>query len=200
MKFLKNNILFIAVILLVLWLYFLLKPTYLPRIGKQFDTSQYKKIVEIHDTTYKTLYVNTYKKGNDIPFYIIDSVQIPVHDTLYVLNDYYKVKAYSDTIKKDSNIFVVNDTISQNRIIARGFKANLTEKTIITREYYASKPTNTLYWGIRGSYSPLNGLEVLSPSLMLGVKNKALIGFSVDINKNYNIGYSGSLYFKIGKK
>jgi hypothetical protein len=146
------------------------------------------------------LYVNTYKKGNDIPFYIIDSVKVPIHDTLYVLNDYYKVKAYSDTIKKDSNIFVVNDTISQNRIISRGFKANLTEKTIITREYYAKKATNTLYWGIRGSYSSLNGLEVLSPSLMLGVKNKALIGLSVDINKNYNIGYSGSLYFKIGKK
>ena len=200
MKFLKNNILFIAVILLVLWLYFLLKPTYLPRIGKDdFSNIKYTKVLTLHDTTYKTLYVNTYKKGNDIPFYIIDSVQVPIHDTLYVLNDYYKVKAYSDTIKKDSNIFVVNDTISQNRIISRGFTANLTEKTIIKREYYASKSTNTLYWGIRGSYSPLNGLEVLSPSLMLSVKNKALIGFSVDINKNYNIGYSSSIYFKIGK-
>jgi hypothetical protein len=145
------------------------------------------------------VYVNTYKKGNDIPFYIIDSVIVPIHDTLYVLSDYMRIYAYSDTIKKDSNIFVVNDTISQNRIISRGFKANLTEKTIIKREYYARKLTNTLYWGIRGSYSPLNGLEVLSPSLMLSVKNKALIGLSVDINKNYNIGYSGSIYFKIGK-
>lgn len=199
MKFLKDNILFIAVILLVLWLYFLVKPTYIPPNSRQFDISQYKKVVEIHDTTYKTLYVSTYKKGKDIPFYIIDSVIVPIHDTLYVLSDYMRIYAYSDTIKKDSNIFVVNDTISQNRIIARGFTANLTEKTIITREYYASKSTNTLYWGIRGSYSPLNGLEVLSPSLMLGVKNKALIGLSVDINKNYNIGYSGSIYFKIGK-
>ena len=199
MKFVKNNILFIAVILLVLWLYFFVKPTYIPPNSRQFDTSQYKKVVTLHDTTYKTLYINTYKKGNDIPFYIIDSVIVPVHDTLYVLSDYMRIYAYSDTIRKDSNIFVVNDTISQNRIIARGFTANLTEKTIIKREYYASKSTNTLYWGIRGSYSPLNGLEVLSPSLMLSVKNKALIGLSVDINKNYNIGYSGSIYFKIGK-
>ena len=198
MKFVKNNILFIAVILLVLWLYFLLKPKQEDKVD--FSNIKFTKILTVHDTTYKTLYINTYKKGNDIPFYIIDSVQVRIHDTLYVLNDYYKIKAYSDTIKKDSNIFVVNDTISQNRIISRGFKANLTEKTIIKREYYASKPTNTLYLGIRGSYSPLNGLEVLSPSLMLGLKNKALIGLSVDINKNYNIGYSGSLYFKIGKK
>jgi len=42
-------------------------------------------------------------------------------------------------------------------------------------------------------------LEVLSPSLMLSVKNKALIGFSVDISKNYNVGYSGSFYLKLGK-
>jgi hypothetical protein len=196
MKFIKDNILFIAVMLFVLWLYFLLKPK---ESKVDFNNIKFTKVKTLHDTTYKTLYVNTYKKGNDIPFYIIDSVQIPVHDTLYVLNDYYKVKAYSDTIKKDSNIFVVNDTISQNRIISRGFTANLTEKTIIMREYYAKKLTNTLYLGIRGSYNPLNGLEVLSPSLMLGVKNKALIGFSVDINKNYNIGYSGSIYFKIGK-
>jgi hypothetical protein len=196
MKFLKNNILFIAVILLVLWLYFLLKPK---EDKVDFGNIKFTKVLTSHDTTYKTLYVNTYKKGNDIPFYIIDSVQIPVHDTIRIISDYNRVYAYSDTIKKDSNIFVVNDTISQNRIISRGFKANLTEKTIITREYYASKPTNTLYCGIRGSYSPLNGLEVLSPSLMLSVKNKALIGISVDINKNYNIGYSGSIYFKIGK-
>lgn len=197
MNFIKNNILFIAVMLLVLWLYFLLKPKQDDKVD--FSGIKYTKVLTVHDTTYNKTYIKVNKKGNDIPFYIIDSVQVPVHDTLYVLNDYMRIKVYSDTIKKDSNIFVVNDTISQNRIISRGFNANLTEKTIILREYYASKPTNTLYLGIRGSYIPLNGLEVLSPSLMLGVKNKALIGLSVDINKNYNIGYSGGIYFKIGK-
>ena len=196
MKFIKNNILFIAIVLLVLWLYFLLKPTY---IKTPIDLSKYKKVETIHDTIYSKVYINRYKKGQDIPFYVIDSIKVPVHDTIRIISDYNRIYAYSDTIKKDSNIFVVNDTISQNRIISRGFIANLTENTIIKREYYASKQTNTLYWGIRGSYSPLNGLEVLSPSLMLGVKNKALIGLSVDINKNYNIGYSGSIYFKIGK-
>ena len=197
MNFIKNNILFIAVMLLVLWLYFLVKPKTENKVD--FSGIKYNKVLTFHDTTYKKVYISTYKKGKDIPFYIIDSVQIPVHDTLYVLSDYMRIYAYSDTIRKDSNIFVIDDTISQNRIISRGFKAKLTEKTIILREYYASKQTNTLYWGIRGSYSPLNGLEVLSPSLMLSVKNKALIGFSVDINKNYNIGYSGGIYFKIGK-
>ena len=200
MKFIKDNILFIAIVLLVLWLYFLVKPTYLPRVPSGFDTSKFKKVQVIHDTEYQKVYINKYKKGDSIPYKVIDTLYTHISDTIRIISDYNQVKAYSDTIKKDSNIFVIDDTISQNRIISRGFQAKITTKTILTKEFYANKPTNTLYWGVRGSYSPLNGLEVLSPSLMLSVKNKALIGFSVDINKNYNIGYSGSLYFKIGKK
>ena len=196
MKFIKNNILFIAIVLLVLWLYFLVKPTY---IKTPLDLSKFKKVQTIHDTLYAKVYINRYRKGDSIPYKVIDTIYTHISDTIRIVADYSQVKAYSDTIKKDSNIFVIDDTISQNRIISRGFKADITQKTIIVREFYASKPTNTLYWGIRGSYSPLNGLEVLSPSLMLSVRNKALIGLSVDISKNYNIGYSGGIYLKIGK-
>jgi hypothetical protein len=197
MKFVKDNILFIAIVLLVLWLYFLVKPTY---IKTPLDLSKYKKVQTIHDTLYAKVYINRYRKGDSIPYKVIDTLYTHISDTIRIVADYNQVKAYSDTIKKDSNIFVIDDTISQNRIISRGFKADITQKTIVVREFYASKPTNTLYWGIRGSYRPLVGLEVLSPSLMLSVKNKALIGLSVDISKNYNIGYSGGIYFKIGKK
>ena len=197
MKFIKDNILFIAIVLLVLWLYFLVKPTY---IKTPLDLSKFKKVQTIHDTLYAKVYINRYRKGDSIPSKVIDTLYTHISDTIRIVADYNQVKAYSDTIKKDSNIFVIDDTISQNRIISRGFKADITQKTIVVREFYASKPTNTLYWGIRGSYRPLVGLEVLSPSLMLSVKNKALIGLSVDISKNYNIGYSGGIYFKIGKK
>ena len=196
MSFVKNNILFIAIMLLVLWLYFLLKPK---QVDTTFDPSKYKKVLTIHDTLYKNLYINKYKKGDSIPYKILDTIYTHISDTIRIISDYNQVKAYSDTIKKDSNIFVIDDTISQNRIISRGFQAKITEKTIITKEFYANKPTNSLFWGIRGSYSSLNGLEVLSPSLMISVKNKALIGFSVDISKNYNVGYSGSFYLKLGK-
>jgi hypothetical protein len=196
MKFIKDNILFIAIVLLVLWLYFLVKPAYRKT---PIDLSKYKKVLTIHDTIYSKAYINRYRKGDSIPYKVIDTLYTHISDTIRIISDCNQVKAYSDTIRKDSNIFVIDDTIGQNRIISRGFKASLTQKTIILREFYASKPTNTLYWGIRGSYSPINGLEVLSPSLMLSVKNKALIGLSVDISKNYNIGYSGGIYLKIGK-
>lgn len=157
-----------------------------------------------HDTLYKTNVTTRWKQGKDIPFVIIDSVhdsvRFFVHDTIRIISDYTHTYAYSDTIRQDSNTFVINDTISQNKIQSRGFEAKITEKTILTTITKAAKAKNTLYLGFRGDLSGSNGLEVLSPGIVLNAKNKALIGLNVNINKNFNIGYSGSIYFKIGKK
>jgi hypothetical protein len=158
------------------------------------------------DTVYQTKVTTRWKQGKDIPYVIIatdtvhDSVRYFVHDTIRIVSDYMRTYAYSDTINVDSNTFVINDTISQNKIQSRGFEAKITEKTILTTITKASKAKNTLYLGFRGDLSGSNGLEVLSPGIMLNAKNKALIGLNVNINKNFNIGYSGSVYFKIGKK
>jgi hypothetical protein len=158
------------------------------------------------DTVYQTKVTTKWKQGKDIPYVIIatdtvhDSVRYFVHDTIRIVSDYMRTYAYSDTINVDSNTFVINDTISQNKIQSRGFEAKITEKTILTTITKAAKAKNTLYLGFRGDLSSSNGLEVLSPGIMLNAKNKALIGLSVNINKNFNIGYSGSVYFKIGKK
>jgi hypothetical protein len=158
------------------------------------------------DTVYQTKVSTRWKQGKDIPYVIIttdtvhDSVRYFVHDTIRIVSDYMRTYAYSDTINVDSNTFVINDTISQNKIQSRGFEAKITEKTILTTITKAAKAKNTLYLGFRGDLSESNGLEVLSPGIMLNAKNKALIGLNVNINKNFNIGYSGSVYFKIGKK
>jgi hypothetical protein len=164
------------------------------------DMSNYNKVKEIHDTVYLKTYRKTYIKGDSIPFVIIATDTIATHDTAFIMYDYNVSRAYSDTIKQDSNIFVINDTISQNSIKSRSFESKITEKTIYVKEFYAEKAKYRLYYGIRGDFSQSNGLEVLSPGLMLNAKNKALIGLNLNINKNNNINYSGSLYFKIGKK
>ena len=195
-----KDILLVAIVF-VLWLLFFRDAKY---IGKAdfSDMRNYRKLVEVHDTVFQEKTLTRYKQGKDIQSYIIltDTVEHIVHDTVKVLNDYFAVKAYVDTIKKDSNTFVITDTISQNKILSRSFTANLTEKTIVTKQLYVEKPKNTIYLGFRGDFRPSDGLQVVSPSLMLNVKNKALIGLSLDLYKNYGIGYSGSLYLKIGKK
>lgn len=194
-----KDILLVAIVLIVLWLLFFKDSTY---VGSPNNLSNYKKVAEIHDTVFQEKTLVKYKQGKDIQSYIIltDTVEHIIHDTVKVLNDYFAVKAYVDTIKKDSNTFVITDTISQNKILSRSFMANLTEKTIITKQLYVEKPKNTLYLGFRGDFRPLNVLQVVSPSLILNAKNKALMGLSLDLYKTGGIGYSGSFYLKIGKK
>jgi len=190
----------LVAIVFVLWLLFFKNSSYIPKKVDFSDMRNYRKIVEVHDTIYQTDTIVRYKKGKDIQSYIISKDTITIHDTLRILNDYYTIKAYSDTIYKDSNNFVITDTISQNKILSRSFKANLTEKTITIKQLYVEKPTNALYLGFRGEFRPFDGLQVLSPSLMLNAKNKALIGLGLDLYKTGGLGVSGSLYLKIGKK
>lgn len=198
MKHLRDYILIIGFFFLGVFAYESLHKT--DKKADFSDMKNYNKIKEIHDTLYIKTYRNRYIKGDSIPFVIIATDTTVIHDTAYILQDYNVSRAYSDTINQDSNIFVIDDTISQNRIKSRSFKSKITEKTIYVKEYYAEKAKYRLFYGIRGDFSPSNGLEVLSPGLMLSAKNKALIGLNLNINKNNNMSYSGSLYFKIGRK
>jgi hypothetical protein len=194
MKHIKDYLIIILAFFAMVWLY------------ESCHSSSAVVVSVKTDTVYKTNTSTRWMKGKDIPYVIIatdtvhDSVRFLVHDTIRIVSDYMRTYAYSDTINVDSNTFVINDTISQNKIQSRGFEAKITEKTILTTITKTPKARNTLYLGFRGDLSEANGLEVLSPGIMLNAKNKALIGLNVNINKNFNIGYSGSVYFKIGKK
>ena len=158
-------------------------------------------VKEIHDTITQKKVTTRWKQGDSIPYVIIatDTVQNLIHDTLFVLNDYNAIKAYSDTITEDSNIFVISDTITQNAIKGRRFEAKIHEKTIITTRTIEAKPKNTLYLGFRGDFRQSNGLEVLSPGIVLNVKNKALIGLNLDLGLNRQVRYGLGVYFKISK-
>jgi hypothetical protein len=197
MKHLRDYILIISFFFLGVFAY---ESCHKTNKSEDIDLSKYEKVKEVHDTVYQKTYRKTYIKGDSIPYVIIATDTIATHDTAFIMYDYNVSRAYSDTIKQDSNIFVINDTISQNSIKSRSFEANITEKTIYVKQFYAEKAKYRLYYGIRGDFSQSNGLEVLSPGLMLNAKNKALIGLNLNINKNNNMSYSGSLYFKIGKK
>jgi hypothetical protein len=155
------------------------------------------------DTVYQTKVTTKWKQGRDIPYVVIDSVhdsvRYLVHDTIRIVSDYMRTYAYSDTINVDSNTFVISDTISQNMIQSRRFEAKITEKTIFTTITKEAKAKNTLYLGFRGDLSGSNGLEVLSPGIVLNVKNKALMGLNIDLGLNGQIRYGAGIYFKISK-
>ena len=137
-----KNILILALIIVVL--FFVLAPNK--------DGGGTKVITKI-DTITKSITTIKYKKGDNIPFVVLDTIYKidQIHDTAYIVNDYNKVKVYTDTLRIDTAQYVsIKDTITQNKIIGRSYKANLTEKTIIITNDIYHKPKNELYLGLLG--------------------------------------------------
>jgi hypothetical protein len=143
------------------------------------------------DTIFNVKTLTKYKKGDSIPFKIIqiDSVNVPIHDTIRIINDYLQVKAYNDTIRIDSNTFYIQDTITQNRIIGRGFEVKLQEKTIyITKTI---KPKTELLIG--GELRSLNNVLGASIGVGLKVPKKGLILVNYG-TQGYSLGYYKKLF------
>lgn len=136
-----KNILILALIFVVL--FFVLAP---------HDKGVDRVITKI-DTLIKHDTIRKYKKGDAIPFVVLDTIyQIDeVHDTTYIVNDYNKVKVYTDTLRINTDNYVsIQDTISQNKIFGRGYNAHFTEKTIVVTNNVYHKPKNELYVGLIG--------------------------------------------------
>ena len=169
-----KNLLIIVLIGVVLILLFTS-----PKYSKDTITIKTDTIINV-----KTL--TKYKKGDSIPYQIIvqDSVQIPVHDTIRIVNEYAQIKAYSDTINLDSNTFYIQDTITQNKIIGRGFTAKLQEKTIYITKTLKPKTEFLIGGEIR------NFNNVLGASIGVGIKvpNKGLILLNYG-TQGYSVGF-----------
>jgi hypothetical protein len=109
------------------------------------------------DTLIRDTTIIKYKKGKDIPFVVLDTLvlvdSIRIHDTAYIVKDYNEVKQYSDTLRINTDNYVyVHDTISQNKILGRGYGGHFLEKTITITNNIYHKPKNELYLGLIGDY------------------------------------------------
>jgi hypothetical protein len=112
------------------------------------------------DTLIKDTTIYKYKKGKDIPFVVLDTIyQVDeIHDTIKIISDYSRTYAYYDTLKIDSAQYVyVSDTISQNKILGRGYGGHFVQKTITIKNDIYHKPKNELFLGLIGDYRRLDG-------------------------------------------
>jgi len=139
MKDIITAILIIAVLVLVL------EPK---KETKPIVITKYDTIVEVKN-------IVKYKRGESIPFVVLDTiVKIDeVHDTIRIMSDYNRVYAYYDTLKLDSLQYVyVSDTISQNKILGRGYGGHFVEKTIRIETTKIKPDRFAVYWGVLGDY------------------------------------------------
>ena len=136
------------------------------------------KVITKIDTIIKHDTIIKYKKGSSIPFVVLDTLyQIDeVHDTTYIVNDYNKIKAYSDTLRINTdNSVYIQDTITQNKIIGRSYKANLTEKTIVVTNNIYHKPKNELFMGLIGDIRRLDNKIGIGVGLNYEKQNEVYI-------------------------
>lgn len=112
-------------------------------------------VITKYDTIVEVKNIVKYKKGDSIPFVVLDTiVKIDeVHDTIRIVNDYNKVYAYYDTLKLDSAQYVyVSDTISQNKILGRGYGGHFIQKVIRIETTKIRPDRFAVYWGVLGDY------------------------------------------------
>jgi hypothetical protein len=113
------------------------------------------RVITKIDTLVKDTTIYKYKKGKDIPFVVLDTIyQVDeIHDTIKIISDYSRTYAYYDTLKIDSAQYVyVSDTISQNKILGRGYGGHFVQKTITIKNDIYHKPKNELFLGLIGDY------------------------------------------------
>ena len=171
----KNAIIFILV-LVCLFLFELRIPT---------RTVTKTKI----DTVFTVKTFTKHTKGDKIPFKILDTIYKQNYDTTYIVKDYNQAKEFTDSIRQDSNIFVIRDTISQNRIIGRSFQAKIQEKTITITNNIESKSKAALYLGIRSDITRDLGKVNHNITLSLKTRKKGLFNVGYGMS-GYSVGYS----------
>jgi len=141
------------------------------------------------DTVIVTKEFTKFTKGDKIPFKILDTIYKQNYDTTYIIKDYNQAKEFTDSIRQDSNLFVIKDTISQNRIIGRSFKAKIQEKTITITNNIQHKPKSSLYLGFRSDIR--KDMSRVEHNISLSFKTRQRGLFSVGYGMSgYSIGYS----------
>jgi len=137
-----------------------------------------------------------YKKGKDIYHKVLNTVyktdQVQVHDTAFIVRDYNQVVAYSDTIRKDSNVFIINDTLFKNKIQSRGFKSSIVEKTITITNNIYHKQKNELYLGLVGDIRRIDNKVGIGVGVLYK-KQSEVYTFSITANQ-FNIGFYKKIF------
>lgn len=164
-------------------------------LNREKFTNKETMVITKHDTVITKKEIVKFKKGENIPYKVLDTIYQTntIHDTIKIITDYNRVYAYYDTLKLDSNQYVyVSDTISQNKILGRGYGGYFIQKEIRIETTKTTPPKFAVYWGIRGDYRLDNKKLEGSISLAFKGRRKGLYTISYGLQ-----GYSVGMYQKL---
>jgi len=146
-------------------------------------------VITKYDTIVVVKNIVKYKRGESIPFVVLDTiVKIDeVHDTIKI-SDYSRVYAYYDTLKLDSVQYVyVSDTISQNKILGRGYGGHFIQKVVRIETTKILPPKFAVYWGVLGDYREFDKKVGFGFGLAFKMPKNGLFTLGATTNQ-YSIG------------
>lgn len=150
-------------------------------------------VITKYDTIVEVKNIVKYKRGNDIPFVVLDTIVKIEYDTIRIISDYSRVYAYYDTLKLDSAQYVyVSDTISQNKILGRGYGGHFLEKTIRIETTKTLPSKFAVYWGVLGDYREFDKKVGFGFGLAFKMPKNGLFTIGATTNQ-----YSVGIYKKI---
>jgi len=147
-------------------------------------------VITKYDTIVEVKNIVKYKRGESIPFVVLDTiVKIDeVHDTIRIMSDFNRVYAYYDTLKLDSAQYVyVSDTISQNKILGRGYGGHFVQKEIRIQTTKIMPPKFAVYWGVLGDYREFDKKVGFGFGLAFKMPKNGLFTLGATTNQ-YSIG------------
>ena len=152
-------------------------------------------IITKYDTIVEIKNIVKYKRGQSIPFVVLDTIvkTNEVHDTIRIMSDYSRIYAYYDTLKLDSAQYVyVSDTISQNKILGRGYGGHFVQKEIRIQTTKIMPPRFAVYWGVLGDYREFDKKVGFGFGLAFKMPKNGLFTLGATTNQ-----YSLGIYKKI---
>ena len=147
-------------------------------------------VVTKYDTIVKVEKITKYRKGDDIPFVVLDTIRLidEVHDTIRIMSDYNRIYAYYDTLKLDSLQYVyVSDTISQNKILGRGYGGHFVQNEIRIQTTKTLPSKFAVYWGVLGDYREFDKKVGFGFGLAFKMPKNGLFTLGATTNQ-YSIG------------
>jgi hypothetical protein len=129
------------------------------------------------------------KPGKDIYHDTTIYVQIPMSiDTLAIIKDYFAKNVYNDTLKLDDSLgFVfIQDTIIQNKIAHRTFKANVKERVINETIYLKEPAKRQLYYGFEGTFDKIDLFKGVGGGILYKTKSDKIYKFNLGVMSNQN--------------
>jgi hypothetical protein len=127
----------------------------------------------------------------------VDTFQIPI-DTTAILIDYYSKYFYKDTLKVDTlGYVIINDTITQNKILSRVVVNNFNiPKITIEKTTYINNREFYLGVGLQGTKEQLN---YVGSELLFRTRNSQIYGIGIGMDNNFQPTLKGGIYWKLGK-